>query len=197
MQNPFNILIAGVGGQGNVTSGKILATAAQREGLRPVIGETFGASRRGGTVYTHVRIGDTDLGPLIPVGRLHVLLGLEPMETLRASLEFAGRNTIVIMSSVSIPPIGVHARTDEYPPVESIISSLEKMCARVHTVDSDSILRPINAIRSLNILLIGIMAGLGISPLGIESLRLAMLDILGPSDKNLQAFELGLSDNTG
>ena len=90
MRDDYNILIAGVGGQGNLVCGRVLCEAALQNGLRPVAGETFGASRRGGTVLTHLRISTQDRGPLIPKGRADLLLGMEPLETLRAASEYAG-----------------------------------------------------------------------------------------------------------
>ena len=82
MRDPFNILVAGVGGQGNLVCGRVLAEASVRSGLRPVVGDTFGASRRGGSVLTHLRIGKTDWAPLIPKGEVDIILGLEPLEAL-------------------------------------------------------------------------------------------------------------------
>ena len=62
----FNMIVAGVGGQGSVLASHIVANAAVAQGLKVRVGETFGASQRGGKVHSHVRIGDDVYGPLCP-----------------------------------------------------------------------------------------------------------------------------------
>ena len=45
--DPYNMIITGVGGQGNVTASRILGNMLSRKGYFITIGETFGASQRG------------------------------------------------------------------------------------------------------------------------------------------------------
>ncbi|MBC7325475.1 MAG: 2-oxoacid:acceptor oxidoreductase family protein, partial [Moorella sp. (in: Bacteria)] len=69
-EQPVNLIIAGVGGQGNVLASQIVAGAAVEEGFTVAVGETFGASQRGGSVMSHVRITrGKAIGPLIPRGK--------------------------------------------------------------------------------------------------------------------------------
>ena len=77
----YDILIAGVGGQGVVLASRLLALAAMRAGFHVSTAETIGMSQREGSVSSHVRIGDKLLGSLIPIGQADLLLGLEPAET--------------------------------------------------------------------------------------------------------------------
>ena len=58
-QDPYNVIITGVGGQGNVLASKILGNMLVSQGLKITIGETFGASQRGGSVMSHLRISRT------------------------------------------------------------------------------------------------------------------------------------------
>ncbi|MBD3407808.1 MAG: hypothetical protein GF411_16940 [Candidatus Lokiarchaeota archaeon] len=196
MDYPYNIIFAGVGGQGNVIAGRVLAKAVQLEELRPVVGETFGASRRGGSVFTHIRVWDKDASPLVPKGTLNLLIGLEPIESLRASVKFAGSDTIAILSKTPIYSSNVHRGTEHYPDVERIVAIHQKICMKVIAIDTDKILRSIDAFRSLNVLLIGVMAGMRISPLSIDSIRAALINVLGSSEKNLEAFDIGVSQTT-
>ena len=55
-KDPFNIIITGVGGQGNVMASRILSNMLVRQGYQVTIGETFGASQRGGAVMSHIRV---------------------------------------------------------------------------------------------------------------------------------------------
>src|SRR5665811_1291684 len=85
MKESVDIIIAGVGGQGNVLASQIYAAAAVEAGLKVAVGETYGAAQRGGSVVSHLRISeDCKYGPLIPRGRAEAIVGLEPLEALRA-----------------------------------------------------------------------------------------------------------------
>ena len=63
-----NILFAGVGGQGILTSSRVLALAAVHAGLDVKMSEVHGMAQRGGNVDTHVRIGERVPSSLIPEG---------------------------------------------------------------------------------------------------------------------------------
>ena len=55
-KDPFNVIITGVGGQGNVLASRMLGNSLVRKGYFITIGETFGASQRGGSVMSHLRV---------------------------------------------------------------------------------------------------------------------------------------------
>ena len=83
MIEEFNILIGGVGGQGILLVSRILAAAAKESGLKVISGETHGLAQRMGSISVHLRFGAEVYGPLVPWGRADLILGLEPVETLR------------------------------------------------------------------------------------------------------------------
>ncbi|MBI5119053.1 2-oxoacid:acceptor oxidoreductase family protein, partial [Candidatus Poribacteria bacterium] len=72
---PINVLIAGVGGQGNLIASRLLAAVALKSRVGVVIGETKGASQRGGPVTSHIRFSQHPLGPLIPHKMAHIIIG--------------------------------------------------------------------------------------------------------------------------
>ena len=77
--DPLNIVVCGIGGQGNVLAAETLGTALCGRGCRVAVGETYGASQRGGSVMSHVRVSEKwDPGVLIPAGEGHIILGFEP-----------------------------------------------------------------------------------------------------------------------
>jgi indolepyruvate ferredoxin oxidoreductase beta subunit len=191
MRDPFNILVAGVGGQGNLVCGRVLAEATIQQGLRPVVGDTFGASRRGGSVLTHLRIGTTDWAPLIPRGEVDILLGLEPIETLRAVLDFAGKRTIVIMSLSKVPTVDVSSGRTEYPALDKIVESIEKECKRVYVLDTHESLKESGSTRNLNTFMLGALSAIEENPLPKDVIRKAIETILGDDDINTSAFDLG------
>jgi indolepyruvate ferredoxin oxidoreductase, beta subunit len=79
-----NVIITGVGGQGNVMASRVLAGMLVDAGYFVTIGETFGMSQRGGSVMSHLRVSSKSvLSPQIPRGSADILVALEPLEALR------------------------------------------------------------------------------------------------------------------
>jgi indolepyruvate ferredoxin oxidoreductase beta subunit len=190
VKDPYSILVAGVGGQGNLVCGRIIAEAAVAQGLRPVVGDTFGASRRGGSVVTHIRIGKQDWGPLIPRGEADVLLGFEPVEALRAAMKFAGKRTIAIVNMMSIPPSNVTSGDLRYPAIDDIRQELESICQQVYMLDTKLVLERLGSPRVLNSYMIGALSSIETGPFDSKNLQQAISNILG-SERDLSAFYEG------
>ncbi|QIW23590.1 indolepyruvate oxidoreductase subunit beta [Sulfolobus sp. S-194] len=90
----LDILIAGVGGQGVITLGKIIATSALLSGVKALVAETHGLAQRGGAVNVHVRLGNV-YSPLIK--KADFLVALEATEALR-NLSYTDKETILIVN---------------------------------------------------------------------------------------------------
>ena len=87
--DPYNVIITGVGGQGNVMASRVLGNMLSVKGLQITIGETFGASQRGGSVMSHLRISaGSTWSPQIPEGCAHMVVALEPIEALRVLMVY-------------------------------------------------------------------------------------------------------------
>jgi indolepyruvate ferredoxin oxidoreductase beta subunit len=194
MNTVYNILVAGVGGQGNLICSRVLAHAAMLQGLRPIIGETFGASRRGGTVFTHVRIGKRDYGPLIPRGHLNLLLGLEPMEGLRAAIKFAGSDTYAIISSIPVRPASALSGEDQYPKMEELVSSISSLCREAYFLNPTHVYADLGTTRILNTYMLGAFAGSEKSPLDSDNIRKAIELLVSSNLPNSEAFQRGALD---
>jgi indolepyruvate ferredoxin oxidoreductase beta subunit len=190
MSNPFSIMVAGVGGQGNLVCGRIIAEATALQGLRPVVGDTFGASRRGGSVLTHIRIGDRDWGPLIPEGEVDILLGLEPVEALRAATKYAGQRTVALVSTLPVPPSSVTSGALAYPAIADIKKALDSLCKEAHMLDPAPVIDRLKSSRVLNTYMIGVLSTLQALPVEPENLKKA-ISVLLDSDRDLEAFDIG------
>ena len=106
--DPYNIVITGVGGQGNVMASRILGNMLSEKGLRVTIGETFGASQRGGSVMSHLRISAAATwSPQIPKGKAHMVIALEPIEALRVLMVYGNPQTRVLCNIRPIQPVKV------------------------------------------------------------------------------------------
>jgi indolepyruvate ferredoxin oxidoreductase beta subunit len=189
-----NILITSVGGQGGITLARVLADAALAQGLNVRVGETLGMAQRGGSVQSHVRIGEGVHGSLIPKGRCNVLLSLEPSESVRVP-EYLGHGTMAILSTNPVYPIPVMLKEAKYPGLPSIISALEKIGCRVYTLDAKSLAIDADAPTSINIVILGAYAAL-VSVLTAESLQRALGEALSRRflDANTRAFNKGYAE---
>ncbi len=193
---PYNIIFAGVGGQGNVIASKITALAAARSGLKVTVGETFGASQRGGTVMSHVRVfrGDRTVGPLIPAGRAHLIAGFEPLETLRILMLYGNRETRVIVNDRPVYPLNVLAGEEDYPEPGGIIDRIRGLAGRVEVIRATDLAFRAGSAMSANIVMVGALAGLNCLDIPAANFEQVIKDFFRPGfkDVNLAAFRLGM-----
>ena len=80
MNNQKNIVLCGVGGQGTVLASKLLAAAAMSKDIPVMSAETIGMAQRGGSVFSHLRMGDNLYSPMIETGTADLIIGFEPGE---------------------------------------------------------------------------------------------------------------------
>jgi indolepyruvate ferredoxin oxidoreductase beta subunit len=190
-KDPLNLIITGVGGQGNVLASQILASAGIAEGLYVTVGETYGASQRGGPVMSHVRFSpQAQCSPLISEGQADVVVGMEPVEALRVVVDYGNPGTKVLVSPRPIYPSWVLSGQATYPPLEEILATLRGSVDSVQVVKvKEDRETPVAA----NVLMMGALAASGLVPIPISSFEQAMGDILAPKDleANLQAFRKG------
>ena len=194
---PVNVVIAGVGGQGNVVASEILATALAACGYRVSVGETFGASQRGGSVMSHVRAarGETP-GPLIPKGLVDIVVGFEPLETLRIIADYGRETTRVVVNPRPVYPLAVQAGEASYPDSRDLLETLGTLAAEVTVVEATELARRAGDVRAQNLAMVGALVGTGWLPIRPD----AVVRILGErfADEmlrlNREAFRLGLED---
>jgi indolepyruvate ferredoxin oxidoreductase beta subunit len=191
----LNIVIAGVGGQGNVVASEVLATALSRAGYRVSVGETFGASQRGGSVMSHVRAArEATPGPLIPKGLADVILGFEPLETLRLLAEYGRETTRVVVNPRPVYPLAVQQGQATYPEAATLMAKLTGLAAEVLTVDATGLARQAGDMRAQNLAMVGALVGSGWLPLDAATVERVLGerfadDVLA---LNVEAFRLGL-----
>ena len=193
-KDPLNLIIAGVGGQGNILASQVIAQAALLEGYETTIGETYGVSQRGGSVMSHVRLTATfSPGPLIPLGEADLLLGFEPLETFKVALEYGNPKTYLICNPRPVYPIGVIAGDMVYPPVEKMIDILKAQVARLVILPAADIAKKAGEMRAMNLVMVGALAATGRLPLKQASYEKALQGLFkGPTlETNWEAFQQG------
>lgn len=101
------VMLTGVGGQGTVLAAKVLAQAALARGWNVRTAETIGMAQRGGSVVSHVRMGDAGepvFGPLIARGCADLIIAFEPAEAVRV-LPYLAPNGAVVTASTAVHPV--------------------------------------------------------------------------------------------
>jgi indolepyruvate ferredoxin oxidoreductase beta subunit len=192
MIKEFNIVIAGVGGQGVILMSELLGNAAVKDGLNIRGSEVLGMAVRGGSVSSTIRIGDGVLGPLAPTGKANVLVGMEPAEALR-NISYLQKSSMVILNTEKVAPFTVSIGGSPYPSIEIIVQKLNRASNRIVQVSATQIAREAGSIQSANIVMLGALFGNRQLPIKIETIkeqiRSRFSEKLVPV--NIRAFELG------
>ena len=184
----YNIILAGVGGQGGLSVSVAIARAAMATGYFVKQSEVHGMSQRGGEVLAHLRISDREIqSPTIPKGEGDLILAFEPLEALRyLPWLSAGRGAVVASSS----PV---RNIPDYPDIAAVLAELEKLPNR-RIVDADGIAKAAGGIKSANVVLVGAAADmLPVPPEAIEKEIAALFARKGEAAvlANLRAFRDG------
>ncbi len=183
----IQMIISGVGGQGVLLVTRIFAAFALREGY-PLIGsEDHGMSQRGGSVMTHLKIGNFD-SPLVKKGSADVLLSLEKNEAYK---------TLYYLRSASNGRDGglcfINASDPDYMKQE-IRAYLKGRGIEAYVVGADQLAKEMGSPQSANIALIGFAASHPRFPFPHDKLRDA-IERATPQkfrEVSLKIFEKGL-----
>lgn len=186
----FNCLMTGVGGQGTVLASKLLARCAMRMGLFARTSETIGMAQRGGSVVSHVRIGDTE-SALIPKAQADLIIAFEPSEAVRA-LPYLKPGGKCITAARPVQPVTASLSGKGYD-VDAMLSYLGAHTGGCTVVDGDALTRAAGSPKTLNIILLGVAFGKGFLDLDEDAMRAAICDALPEKlhAMNLAAFDLG------
>jgi indolepyruvate ferredoxin oxidoreductase, beta subunit len=193
--DPFNLIITGVGGQGNVMASRVLGNMLSKNGYFVSIGETFGASQRGGSVMSHLRIScESSFSPQIAKGQGHMVVALEPTEALRVLGNYGNPQINVLCNTRPIHSVGVISGEQKYPELEEIKEMIAKLSQNAWYIDAtDKALSLMKNPIFGNIMLVGALAATAVLPLNKDDFETTITQTM-PADKvalNMQAFEMG------
>jgi indolepyruvate ferredoxin oxidoreductase beta subunit len=193
-KDPFNIIIGGVGGQGNVLASQILGEMLVAQGYVITIGETYGASQRGGAVMSHLRISRKDqFSPLIPEGQCDLLVALEPVEGLRILDRYGNPRVMTLLNTRPIQPLDVISGNAAYPEVSKVIAEIKGLSRRVWTLNATEVALEMGDPIFSNIVMLGALCGIDLLPINRQEFEAVIKQLL-PSrtlDENLKAFDRG------
>ena len=183
----YDILIAGVGGQGTILSSRLLAEAAQIEHQFVRTGETIGMSQRGGSVVSHVRIDSREVSPYIPLGGADLLIAFEMAEAARSLSRLKPEGKLLV-STKRLDPVTVTLGGMAYDE-----EAIKKALAGALFIDGYALAEQAGSAKAVNVVLLGAALGAGMLPFSKES-------VLGAIDRqvkekfremNYTALELG------
>jgi indolepyruvate ferredoxin oxidoreductase beta subunit len=183
----YDLILAGVGGQGVLSVAAIIALGAMSDGLKVRQSEVHGMAQRGGAVQAHLRLSDRLIvSDLIGQASAQMVLSMEPLEALRylSYLEVRG----VLVSSAD--PL---ENISDYPQPEKIYSAIRAL-PRACLIEASALARQAGSSRCTNMVMVG--AAAGYLPVKQESLIAAIEDFFARKGKNvvqrnLEAFRLG------
>lgn len=185
-----DILLCGVGGQGTVLASKLIAAAAMAKGNTVHSAETIGMAQRGGSVTSHIRVGDSASSPLIPLGHADVLIAFEPSEAVR-NLSYLKPDGIAIVNTVPVRPVAESLHPTGYDGVE-MIEYVKKKCTCI-TVNATDLCQSLGSAKFFNVAVLGVLIGSGKIDIDadtmIEEIKKRVPEKFVES--NIKAFEIG------
>jgi indolepyruvate ferredoxin oxidoreductase beta subunit len=158
----FDIVLAGVGGQGVLSVSAMIASAALASGLQVKQSEVHGMAQRGGAVSASLRLSDVAIASdLVPLGTASLLLSMEPLEGLRY-VGYLSPDGSIITATAAVQNI------PDYPPVPEVLDALRALPHAV-LVDAERIARAAGSARAVNMVMVG--AASNVLPVAVEAIE--------------------------
>lgn len=193
-KDPLNLLIVGVGGQGNLLASRLIGSCLVEKGFKVTIGETLGASQRGGSVNSFIRISEEkNYSPQFPFGGADIVLGLEPVESLRNMGKYGNPDTVAVVNKHPVYPIGVLSGELEFPEIEMLESVLRELTGKIFFIEATEKAMELGSPIFANMILMGGVIGLNKLPVSIDDLYSTLAKITKGANlgKNLEGLRYG------
>lgn len=186
-----NCLLCGVGGQGVVLASKLIAYAALDKGMFVRTTETIGMAQRGGSVVSHVRMGEEIHSPMIPKGQADVILAFEPAEAVR-SLPYLREGGMLIVNRKAVKPVTATLGGGQYDGHE-MLDFLKKKVDNLLIMDGEAVCRQAGFAKVLNVALLGAAAASGALDISIPDMEVEIKKKVKPQfvELNQKALALG------
>lgn len=200
MTDKFNMLVAGLTGQGVLLISRILASALLAEGERVLTADVPPGTHRLSGMYSYIRWGSKVHARLVPEGEADLVVGLEPVECLRIGLRFSNENTAIIMNERPILRMLFIPEVQEshglsYPSLEEIKSYFRKagICKLKNFNASEVATKETGTILTMNIVMLGAAYATGMIPVRAETIENCIMAFAPKKmqETNLKAFKAG------
>ena len=169
MNNQKNIVLCGVGGQGTVLASKLLAAAAMSKDIPVMSAETIGMAQRGGSVFSHLRMGDNLYSPMIETGTADLIIGFEPGETVRM-LPYLKDHGHIVVSTRAVKPVTATLSGSDYD-APQMLEYLTAAVPNLTLVNADQACADIGSSKVLNMVLLGAAIRTGVLDFTISEIE--------------------------
>lgn len=183
-----DIVLCGVGGQGTVLASKMIAATAMDKGLGVMSAETIGMAQKGGSVFSHLRVGNGMLTPMIARGTADIIIAFEPAEAVRM-LPYLKDNGRMIVNSHAVKPVTSVLKDTGYDGTE-MIGYLRENVANLTVIDCDRACREIGSPKVTNMVLLGAAVRTGVLDFTMDEIKTTMRRMVKP--QFLEANEAAL-----
>ena len=192
----INVLLTGVGGQGTVLAAKVLAQTADDKGWPVRTAETIGMAQRGGSVVSHVRMGDDGAhpaSPLVPCASADLVIAFEPAEAARV-LPYCAPDGVIVCATSAVQPVTAALSKSPYRASDVLDRLAELLGERFVAVDDAPLLDRIGSRRALNTLLVATAVATGRIPISVDDVRAAVRACVKPRfiSLNLAAIDIAV-----
>jgi len=183
----YDVVLAGVGGQGVLSVASIIAHAALSEGLEVRQSEVHGMAQRGGAVLSHLRISDGNIaGDLVPKGGADLVISMEPLESLRY-VSYLKTDGVLVTNT------GQFNNIPNYPDTSKITAVIKSLPNR-RLVEADSLAKETGLARTVNMVMVGAVSCF--LPVKAQSLEKTITEVFSNKggnviEANVKAFKLG------
>jgi len=185
----YNIYLIGVGGQGVIRLGQIIANYALEKSKKVKFFKEVGMAQRGGPAHCEIRIGEI-FGSRIPPLSSDIMVIMELAEGLKA-LEFIKPGGTVILNKKRLYPIDIMTHPEKYPKEEEIVRLFEEVKAKIIWIDAAKIAAEVGLPIAENIVLLGALSFISSFDRELIINNILKKNIPRELDKNIAAFNRG------
>ena len=192
----IDVLMAGVGGQGIILASDALAEIGLKSGYDVKKSDSLGMAQRGGSVTSHVRLGEHVFSPMIKRGEADFLLAFERLEAARWA-DYLSPAGVAIVNDQAIPPLSMAGDALAYPGTQGVEGIIQEYTDESHFLPGLEIARELGNPQVLNVLLLGFLS----SFLDID--ERTCVEVISQRvpprflDVNLKAFDRGRQEARG
>ncbi|MCP4542330.1 MAG: hypothetical protein GY832_34850 [Chloroflexi bacterium] len=190
----YDIYFVGVGGQGVLTIGELVAKTAHRTGVPVNFYPTKGMAQRGGFVKAQLRLGRKTVGASIPEKGADLVIAMEASEVFKAIRFIKPGGDFLLFGHVWSPTAVLLGRA-EYPALDQVREQVQKAGAKMHYLAPENLPLYEDVSVAPNVFVLG--AALGRTGLGdvldsVEVAKTIETRWKRGVERNLFAFQSGL-----
>ncbi len=192
-----NVVFTGIGGTGVTTTASILAMAAHIDGLAASVVDMTGLAQKGGSVFSHVRLGHdaaAAVGGRVPAASAHVLIACDLLVAAgpEALALYAKDRTVACGNADLQPTADFVVNRDVRFDAPAMARRLASACKAYDACPAAEIAeRRFGDTLYANMIMLGFAWQKGLVPVSSRSLYRAITLNGVAAQENLQAFEAG------